>query len=410
MKRVAKTYIRAGLWAGSIAAVIGMGLYYMPREFPELTFWESLYYTIQLFVFSAELPSFPRSWPLIFILFAAPVIAFSALGTAVKYLFRLSPAIKTRWISDHVVICGVGRTGKIMAAMLEKRGLPVVGVDRGPAEEFEEWRSASGVPMIFGDFHSASLLERAGARRARALIFASGNDLANLEGAVNAYELVRADAAGPPRLIWAHVASERLADNARLALRTRGQVAIRFFDTYHLAAQRMIARYFNRETRKGVNEVAILGFGKFGHDLMEVLVTDLAPEERFIIRVIDREDRTNAVKLLADELNVSDRVSFHQAAVQDLELVDQPDHAFFICTDDDLGNLTAAMMLTGKLGATHIYVRMATWPMSAVADHLGEEHGVTFINIANLMVQGIEQLPGIFAPATAADLKRVISS
>jgi hypothetical protein len=68
------------------------------------------------------------------------------------------------------------------------------------------------------------------------------------------------------------------------------------------------------------------------------------------------------------------------------------------------------MMLTGKLGATHIYVRMATWPMSAVADHLGEEHGVTFINIANLMVQGIEQLPGIFAPATAADLKRVISS
>ena len=41
----------------------------------------------------------------------------------------------------------------------------------------------------------------------------------------------------------------------------------------------MIARCFNREKRRGITEVTILGFGKFGHDVLEALVRDLAPED-----------------------------------------------------------------------------------------------------------------------------------
>ncbi|HUT53115.1 MAG TPA: NAD-binding protein [bacterium] len=409
MTRTTKTTIRLGLWLASIAAVIAMGLVYFPREYPGMGFWESLYYTLRLFVFEHDLPNFPRSWQLIFIHFAAPVIAISAVGTAVSYLFRFSPAIRTRFMSDHVVICGVGRTGKLVAATLKRRGVPVVGVDRGPIEAFDEWRSECGVPMIFGDFNRKSPMIRAGARRARSIIFSSGDDLANLEGAVGAYDLLHTDA-GPARLIWAHVATERLAETARLAVRTKGRISIRFFDTYHLAAERMISRHFNREIRKGVSEVTILGFGKFGHDVLEILVHDLGPNEKFIIKVIDKHDRSALVRSLAQELGVADRVSFTQASVQDLDLVDEPDKAFFLCTDDDLGNLTAAMMLASKMGATHIYVRMTRWPLSAVADHLGEDRGVTFININELMVQGIEQLPGVFAPASAEHLKRVGSA
>ncbi len=409
MTRTTRSSIRLGLWIASIAAVIATGLVFFPREYQGMEFWESLYYTLRLFVFEHDLPSFPRTWPLILIHFAAPVIAISAVGTAVSYLFRLSPAIRTRFMSDHVVICGVGRTGKLVAATLKRRGVPVVGVDRGPIEAFDEWRSECGVPMIFGDFNRKSPMIRAGARRARSIIFSSGDDLANLEGAVGAYDMLRDDD-GPARLIWTHVATERLVETARRAVRTRGRISIRFFDTYHLAAERMIARHFNRDQRKGVSEVTIIGFGKFGHDVLEILVHDLTPDEKFIIKVIDKHDRAGMVRVLAQELGVSDRVSFAQASVQDLDLVDEPDKAFLLCTDDDLGNLTAAMMLASKMGATHIFVRMARWPLSAVADHLGEDRGVTFVNIADLMVQGIEQLPGIFAPASAEHLKRVGSA
>jgi hypothetical protein len=334
------------------------------------------------------------------------VIAISAVGTAVSYLFRFSPALRTRFMSDHVVVCGVGRIGKLVAATLKERGVPVVGVDLGPIEAFDDWRAECGVPMIFGDFNRKSLLKSAGAARARSLIFSSGDDLVNLEGAVGAYDLLHTDS-GPARLIWAHVATERLAENARRAVRTKGRISIRFFDTYHLAAERMISRHFSRGQRNGVNEVTIIGFGKFGHDVLEIMVHDLAPDEQFFIKVIDRHDRAGMVRALAAELGVADRVSFTQASVQDLELVDEPDKAFFLCTDDDLGNLTAAMMLASKMGATCIFVRMARWPLSAVAEHLGEERGVTFININELMVQGIEQLPGIFAPAADEHLKRV---
>ena len=55
-------------------------------------------------------------------------------------------------------------------------------------------------------------------------------------------------------------------------------------------------------------------------------------------------------------------------------------------------------MLAGKDEATHIYVRMTHWPIAAVADHLGEDRGVAFINIHDLVRAGIRDLPGIFEP------------
>ena len=406
MSRIYGNAIRLGLWFTTGTVVLALGLYFMPLEYPGMGFWESLYYTMRLFVFEYDLPSFPSSWPLVFIHFAAPVITLSVVGTAVTYLLRYTPAIRARLMRDHVVICGMSKAGRLMAGTLKKQRVEVIGLDHGKSVRLEDWSVKHAVPILHGDFRSSELLQRAGGTRARSVIYASGDDLANLDGAIAAYDLMRTDT-GPVRLIWTHIASEQLRDKARMALRPRGRVGIRFFDTYQLAALRVVSCYFNRKRRKGINQVTILGFGKFGHDLLEALVRDLSDEERFPIKVIAREDRQAAVCSAAGLLGVSDRVSFERASIQELELLDAPDKAFFLCTDDDLGNLSAAMPLAAQMGATPRYVRMAAWPISAVADHLGAERGVTFVNINNLMIQGIEQLPGIFAPAAAGDLKRV---
>ena len=328
-----------------------------------------------------------------------------AIWSAVSYLYRLSPSLKPRWMSGHVVICGMGRTGKLFASSLADRGVRIVGEDLGPPEAFEEWRAETRVPMIFGDFVSQPLLEKAGAARCRAIIFVAGDDLSNLEGAISAYEWLQSDS-GDFRLIWAQITNEKLADSARLAVRTRGRTGIRFFDTYRIAAISLIAKYFNRETRRGINEVNILGFGKFGHDLMDALIINLESDEKMDIRVIDVEDREDAVMSLADEMGVAHRVTFERAAIQNMNMEDKTDSAFFLCTDDDLSNLTAAMVLTRNVQTANIYVRMVHWPISAVAENLGQEHGVVFVNINELVVQGIGDLPGIFEPARAADLKR----
>lgn len=396
--------VRSGIWAGSIAVVIAVGLVFLPREYPELGFWESLYATLRLFVFEHDLPHFPESWPLIAIHFVAPAISLSAAWTLLQRIFNLTPALRTRFASDHVLVCGVGRTGRLLVSTLARRKVGVVGVDLGPPAAYIDFVARERIPLVFGNFQSRTVLERAGASRARCIVFASGDDLANLEGAIAAYGWLK-HRRGRPRLIWAHISDEKLAATARLAVRTQGSVAIRFFDTYRIAAARVVARFFHHAVRRNVTTVTIVGFGNFGHDLFEVLARDLRDDETFSIRVIDKRDRRHAVMSLAGEIGIHERVTFTHADIHDLELIDAPDKAFFLCTDDDLGNLAGALMLAGKMDATHIYVRMANWPLPAIAEHLGDERGVTFINIHHLMMQGVEDLPGIFTTASEGDLE-----
>ncbi len=399
--------IQIGLWTASITLIIVIGLIYFPKEVEGLGFFGALYYSIRLFIMEHDLPCFPKSGPLIFIYFFAPIVALSAIGTAIKYFLRFSPELKTRWKSDHVVICGMGRIGRLLATTLRQKGVSVVGVDSRNPEHFEEWRSEYNGPIIFGDYMSLKILEKAGVPGARAVIFASGDDLANLEAVVGAYEWLR-KTPGPIRLLWAHIANEQLADTARSALLTKGSVGIRLFDTYHIAATRMVAKYFNHDMRQGISEIIILGFGKFGRDLMEVIIRDAGRDENWRIRVIDIENRENEVYTLAQELNIREHVSFMQADIKTLKMVDKEYRVFFLCTDDDIGNLATALMLGNKIKAdtNNVYVRMARWPMPAIEDHLRENRGITFVNINGLMVNGIEELPGIFEPAKESDLKR----
>lgn len=397
--------LKFSLWAGSVLTVFIIGIYFFPKEYPELSLLESFYYTLRLFILEHDMPHFPKSCPLIFIHFFAPLVAISALWSAVTYLFRFSPILKTRWQTDHVVICGVGRTGKLLAETFKNNNISVVGVDAGQPEAFDEWRSEHKIPIIFGDFLSKPVLEKSGAWKARAVVYASGDDLLNLEGVVRAYGWMRSNN-GPVRLLWAHIASERLADTARMALRTEGRVGIRFFDTYHIAAAKMVAKHFNRESRKGVRKLMILGFGKFGRDLCEVLIRDRAEDETFCLRVVDIQDRKKEVESLAEEYHFPNHVTFLQSDIRDLDLRNSDDKAFFLCTDDDIGNLAGALMLTRSVKGSNIYVRMAKWPIPAIEDHLSENSGITFVNINDLVVEGVAELPGIFASAKESDLKR----
>ena len=396
-----RTRLKIGLWSGSIASILAVGLTFFPREYGITSFWETLYITLRLFVFEHDLPRFPTFWPLVMIYFAAPVLTISAAGTAISYLLHVSPSIKSRMMANHVVICGIGRTGCLFVTSLKKHKIQAVGIDAQPVEVLEGLSELHRTPLIQGDFLCRDILEKAGAGKARAIVFASGSDILNLEGAITAFEWLRTGK-GPPQVIWAQIANEPLARTLRGVLRATDRVHIRIFDTYWMAAQKMIKTYFPAEVRQGVNEVNILGFGKFGRDLLEVLITDCSPEERFGIRVVDVADKQRAVGALAAELNVADRVCFAQSAIQDLEMVDRQDRAFFICTDDDIGNLTAAIGLVEKSGTVnHIFVRMGHWPISAVAEHLNGRAQVHFINLKELVMEAIDGLPGVFEPLDA---------
>ncbi len=87
-------------WIGSIFIIVSIGVYYIPREYHNTGFWETLYFTLRLFVFEHDFPAFPKSGPLIFIHFAAPLITISAAGAAISYLLSLPPTLRTRLMSE----------------------------------------------------------------------------------------------------------------------------------------------------------------------------------------------------------------------------------------------------------------------------------------------------------------------
>jgi Trk K+ transport system NAD-binding subunit len=382
------------LWGSAIMLVLIIGITYFPLEIDGLSFWGALYYTIRLFILEHDLTHFPTFKPLIFIYFFAPAIALSAVGTFLTYIYKLSPDILSRWKKRHIVICGVGRTGSLLVKTLSERGLKTVGVDTGPHKDFEALSLKYKIPVIHGSFLSKDVLQRARAHKAQDIVFASSDDLLNLEGVIGAYDWLSREKVKPnhPVRLWAHVANERLAETARMSLQTNGNMKIRFFDTFHIAASRMLAKFFDYETRKGVKEITILGFGKFGRDLMEVLIQDAKEDECWTVRVVDVMDREKEVKTLARELNILDKVTFTQADIMDLEFHEDESKAFFLCTDDDIRNLTTALMLTNKIKGHCIYVRMGMWPLAAVKDHLSEMKGIVFVNINDLVEEGIKNL------------------
>jgi CPA2 family monovalent cation:H+ antiporter-2 len=81
------------------------------------------------------------------------------------------PAPDDEPLGGHAVICGWGRVGRTVARALEQRGFAYVVVEehRRTVEALRE----RGVPALYGDIADAALLEYAGIRRARVLVFAA---------------------------------------------------------------------------------------------------------------------------------------------------------------------------------------------------------------------------------------------
>jgi CPA2 family monovalent cation:H+ antiporter-2 len=73
-------------------------------------------------------------------------------------------------LHDHVIICGYGENGRRLAALLRQNNLPYAIIDVNTRAV--RAARAAGERIYFGDLSSAEILHRAGAARARAVVFA----------------------------------------------------------------------------------------------------------------------------------------------------------------------------------------------------------------------------------------------
>jgi Trk K+ transport system NAD-binding subunit len=89
----------------------------------------------------------------------------------------------------HIIICGLGKVGYRTALELLKFKRDVVGIESDDDARFLTALRDLGIPVLIGDASRPEFLERAGVRRADAIIPATDNELANLDIALHAREL-----------------------------------------------------------------------------------------------------------------------------------------------------------------------------------------------------------------------------
>lgn len=112
------------------------------------------------------------------------------------YLFFARERNDKEWFSvlaqtlkDHVIICGAGRVGFRVFEQLQKLGVPMVMIERDESKPFLAGIRAAGVPVLVDDVRAAGTLNRANVQKARAIVCATDDDLANLNVALDARKL-----------------------------------------------------------------------------------------------------------------------------------------------------------------------------------------------------------------------------
>lgn len=119
------------------------------------------------------------------------VLFAQSLLNSARVLFRQRPVAnkqlgRAATLSDHVIVCGLGRVGLRVITRLVEAGCPCVAIERDWTSELVPRVLDLRVPVLEGDAREPLMLRRAGLSRARAIIACIDGDLVDVEIALAA--------------------------------------------------------------------------------------------------------------------------------------------------------------------------------------------------------------------------------
>jgi voltage-gated potassium channel len=160
---------------------------------------QALHATFALIFFETMLP-FPEQWYLQILFFMIPIMGLVAVADGV---LRFGTALINKqargqkWQvamasthNHHIIICGMGKVGFRVALELLKFGRDMVAIEANAEGRFVEKAKALHIPVIVGDARRTENLIKAGVKQADAIVPCTDDELANLDIALDARELV----------------------------------------------------------------------------------------------------------------------------------------------------------------------------------------------------------------------------
>jgi Trk K+ transport system NAD-binding subunit len=138
-----------------------------------------------------DAPAQAKLFNIVLMLFGGLILALVfALVTDAVVGARISRALGRYPVSKrgHVIVCGIGRTGRLIVQALVDAGVPCVIVDRDEAEVDMALVRRHRIPIVVGDPGSPATLDLLRLESARALMVMTGDEMANLQCAMLARE------------------------------------------------------------------------------------------------------------------------------------------------------------------------------------------------------------------------------
>ncbi|MDT5010004.1 MAG: hypothetical protein QOH57_1621 [Mycobacterium sp.] len=161
---------------------------------------DAAYSSLKLFLWNG--PDYQRiPWQLEVARFLAGFVASSAALSAVMALFRNQlQQTRIRFMSGHVVVCGLGYVGSLFLRELRDQGVRAVVIESDPTNPRLDLCRAWRIPVILGEAQLQRSLITAGVQRASGLLAVCPEDAVNTEIVAVARQLAEESRQQPARL------------------------------------------------------------------------------------------------------------------------------------------------------------------------------------------------------------------
>lgn len=333
--------------------------------------WDLAYLVLQLCVIESGNVAAPVPWQLVVARVLLPLVTGYAAILTLAALFRdQMQQLTLRFARNHVVICGLGRMGLLLAGECNRSGRRVVVIEIDPANPYIEPARRAGTAVIVGDAANPEHLRSSGVARAGFLVVLCGQDAVNAEVAIRARDLARARSAGALSCIL-QIGDPKLGELLRshaFALDEASGFRLEILNLYDTAARSMLKAF---PALFGVNHsrtphLLIVGGGGLGASL--ILQASLAwrslgqgGRNRLRVSLVDVAAARRLKDLAARHpwlaqlciLRPYDADIFGAEFGEDHELsqsiLAKEATGICVCLDDDAQSLSAGLMLSDRL-------------------------------------------------------------
>ena len=184
---------------GFLGVVLAVGAVCFHQLYePPLSYGRALYITYCL-VFMEHLLAFPNHWVLRVFYFALPPLGLVVILDGIvhfSYHFLRRDERGPEWIwavtrtmDNHVILCGLGKVGLRVLEQLLQLKEQVVVLEKDPQCPNLAFARSHNVPAIVGSSREQGIFDKLNIARAKSIILATNDDLANLEMALDARKL-----------------------------------------------------------------------------------------------------------------------------------------------------------------------------------------------------------------------------